>query len=310
LAPGAAAEPAGEVSAVASADEAASVESPLGRARAALSATDAELAALLAARAEALAADAMELDGEIAAKERLRKVQLDKVGLRQAEAERAAAEQRAAQKAETIAGIEVLLAQRDAAGSQLAAHVEGADQCFVRLVELGREIRAKWQFAPHDANPAMLTEAAIAAAIPHEFFRLTARPHPLGGKIVTDSLPSFPAASKAERFEDAQRPEAIKPLAKKLEVASALASRVMREGFSTNKLSAIPSSASPGDAGQSAPAANAIEPLPSVSPIRAAPNPELSKLLARQNQLASRDMSPDDEAEYAANGEAIKALSA
>jgi hypothetical protein len=296
------------------ADVTPAADGPLQRAQASLAATDAELSALLAARAEALAADddvrAMELDGEIAAKERLRKVQLDKVGLRQAEAERAATEQRAAQKAETIAGIEALLAQRDEAGAELAAHIGDADRAFVRMIELGREIRTRWQFAQHDANPAMLTENALVQAIPHEFYRLTARPHPLGGKILTDQLPGFPAASKAERFEDAQMPAKITPLVRKLEAASALASRVMREGFSTNRLSVIPSGpASPADAGQSTAPATAAEPLPQVSPIRAEPNPELSRLLSRQNQLVSRAMSEADEAEYAENGRQIAAMS-
>jgi hypothetical protein len=285
-------------------------ESALGKARSALAQTDGELATLLAARDEALAADddvrAMELDGEIAAKERLRKVQVDKVGLRQAEAERTAAEQRAAAKAEIIAGIEALLAERDAAGAELAAAIEAADKNFVKLIELGREIRQRWKFSPHDANPCLLTENTLALAIPHEFFRLTARVHPLGGKIVTDMVPSFPAGSKAERIEFAMEPSKITPLAKKLEAASALASRVMRSGFSTSQLSVIPSStASPDEARPSN-----IEALPTTSPFKAEPNPELARLLSRQNQLVSRQMSVEDEAEYAANGEAIKALSA
>jgi hypothetical protein len=310
MAPDAPAEVAGEVSEAGPADVPPEPESALARARQALVATDAELLRLAEARDAALVADAddeaIQLYDQIETLQRLRRVQEDKLRLQTAAAERAAAEQRAAAKAETIAAIEGLLSQRDEAGAALSAAIEAADKAFVRLVELGREVRQRWQFSPHDANPAMLTEGALSLAIPHEFYRLTARPHPLGGKILTDFMPSFPSGSKAERFEDAGLPSKIKPLAKKLEAASALASRVMREGFSTNQLSAIPSSsAPPDDTGQSN-----VEPLPQVSPFKAEPNPELARLLSRQNKLASRQMSDEDEAEYAANGEAIKALSA
>jgi hypothetical protein len=308
MARGEATEPADESAASVAADVPAP-ETPLSKARSALAETDAELARLAAERDGALLrdddAEAVRLDGEVEKLQRLRRAHVDKVALREREAERAAAEQRTAAKAETIAGIEALLAERDAAGAELAASIEAADKAFVRLVELGREIRQRWQFAPHDANPAMLTENALLLAIPHEFYRLTARPHPLGGNVLPDHLPSFPAGSKAERIEEAGLPAKIKPLAKKLEAASALASRVMREGFSTNQLSAIPSSAaSMGGASQTD-----VEPLPQVRPFKVAPNPELARLLMRQNQLASRQMSDEDEAEYAANGEAIKELS-
>jgi hypothetical protein len=59
-----------------------------------------------------------------------------------------------------------------------------------------------------------------------------------------------------------------------------------------------------------------VEPLPTrageSSPVArqsAAPNPELARLLSRQNMLAMRDMSPADEAEYAENGRQIAAMS-
>jgi hypothetical protein len=284
-------------------------ESPLARAQQALQETAEQLKALTARRREVLLTgsdeDVAAVDAEIEAAQRVQRTRTDRVAvlLEHAAAEAAAA--RAAARSETIVAIEALLAERDAAGAELAISIEAADKSFVRLIELGREIRQRWQFAPHDANPAMLSENALLMAIPHEFYRLTARPHPLGGKVLPDHLPSFPAGSKAERIEEAGLPSKIKPLAKKLEAASALASRVMREGFSTNQLSVIPSSAaSPGDTGQSN-----VEALPQVSPFKAAPNPELARLLSRQNQLASRDMSPDDEAEYAENGRQIAALS-
>jgi hypothetical protein len=302
-------EPADESVASVAADVTPAAESPLGKARSALAETDGELARLAAERDAALLRDddveAVRLDGEVEKLQRLRRAHVDKVALREREAERAAAEQRAVAKAEIIAGIELLLSERDRIGGELSANIEAADKSFIRLIELGREIRQRWQFAPHDANPAMLSENALLLAIPHEFYRLTARPHPLGGKVLPDFVPSFPAGSKAERIEEAGLPSKIKPLAKKLEAASALASRVMREGFSTNQHSAIPSSAaSPGDTGQSN-----VEALPTTSPFRAEPNPELARLLERQLVLAMRD-DPASEAEYIANGARVAALSA
>jgi hypothetical protein len=292
-----------------SADVSPADEGPLGRAQVALQEVVEQLKALTARRREVLLTGSDEevaaVDAEIEAAQRVQRTRTDRVAVLLEHAAEEAAAARAAVPSETIVAIEALLANRDAAGAELAASIEAADKAFVRLIELGREIRQRWQFSPHDANPAMLTENALSLAIPHEFYRLTARPHPLGGKVLPDFVPSFPAGSKAERIEEAGLPSKIKPLAKKLEAASALASRVMREGFSTNQLSVIPSSiASPADA-----APSNVEPLPQLSPFKVAPNPELARLLSRQNQLASRDMSPDDEAEYAENGRQIAALS-
>jgi hypothetical protein len=304
------AEPAGEASALAVAD-AASPETPLSRAQIVLRETDDLLRALAVRRREVLLTgsddDVEVLDHEIEATQRLQRTRTDRVSVLLEHAAEEAAAARAAARSETIAAVEVLLAQRDEAGAELAAHIEGADKAFLRMITLGREIRQRWQFQQHDASPSMLTEAAIAAAIPHEIYRIGSRPHPLGSKIVADSMPSYPGG-KAERFEDAQRPEAIKPLVKKLAEASALASRVMREGFSTNRLSVIPTS-TPSTADNSAVASN-IGPLPQTSPIKAQPDPELARLLARQNQLVNGPMDAAADAEYELLSAQIRARSA
>jgi hypothetical protein len=305
-------ESAGEPIETGAADVTLDPETPLGKARSALAETDAELARLAAERDAALLrdddAEAVRLDGEVEKLQRLRRAHVDKVALREREAERAAAEARAAARSETIASVELLLGERDRVGAELSAGIEASDKAFTRLIELGREIRAKWQFAPHDANPAMLTENSLSLAIPHEFYRLTARPHPLGGRLVVDSLPSFPAASKAEKFEDAGLPSKIKSLSEKLAIGSTLASRVMREGFSTNQLSVIPTS-TPSTADNSAVASN-IGPLPQTSPIKAQPDPELARLLARQNQLVNGPMDAAADAEYELLSAQIRARSA
>jgi hypothetical protein len=303
-------EPADESVASVAADVTPVADSALARAQQALQETTELLKALTVRRREVLLTgsdeDVAAVDAEIEAAQRVQRTRTDRVAVLLEHAAEEAAAARAAARSETIAGIELLLSERDRIGGELSASIESADRAFVRLVELGREIRQRWQFAPHDANPALLSENAIAQAVPHEIFRLTARPHPLGGKILTDHVPSFPAASKAERIEHAQQPEKIRPLVSKLADASALASKVMRTGFSTNQLSAIPSgSASPGEARPSN-----VEPLPTTSPFKAEPNPELARLLSRQNQLANKQtMTDEDEAEYAANGRQIAAIS-
>jgi hypothetical protein len=305
-------EPAGEVSATAPADEPAAAETPLSRAQIALQETAEQLKALTARRREALLTGTDEevaaVDAEIEATQRLQRTRSDRVSVLLEHAAEEAAAARAAARGETIAAVEELLAQRDEAGAVLSAAIEASDKAFIRLIELGREIRQRWQFAQHDANPAMLTENALVQAVPHEFYRLTARPHPLGGKIVTDQLPSFPAASKAERFEDAMMPSKIRPLTEKLSQATALAVRAMKEGFSTNQLSVIPSS-TPSTGVSDTPVSN-VEPLPQTSPIKAQPDPELARLLARQNQLVNGPMDAAADAEYELLSAQIRARSA
>jgi hypothetical protein len=300
---------AGEISAPAPADVAPDAESPLGRARSALATTDAELARLAGERDAALLADddagAIELDRQIEAVQRLRKAHADKVALRQREAERAAAAARSAEKVETIVGIEQLFAERDRLAGMLSEHIAGADAAFRGLFEISHEIRRRWPFAAHDLAAMQVADGPLALAVQHEIYRLAGRPHQPGAPVGDHKPPSFPGG-RAERLEHALQPDKIEPLAKKLEVASALASRVMREGFSTNQLD--PAQAGPAAVEQSAPTVTGPDPAP--SPFNGTPNPELAQVLSRMNALSSRQMSDEDEREYQELGRKVQELSA
>jgi hypothetical protein len=305
---GEATEPADTSGETGAADVPSEAESSLAKARAALLATDEELARLATERDAALLrdddAEAVRLDGEVEQLQRLRRAHVDKVALREREAERAAAEQRAAERAGAISAVEGLLGERDRVGGELAAAIDRADKCFVRMLELAREVKAAWSFASHDHAPALLADSAVLRELTHEIYRVAARPV-APGAMIAPAAPSFPGG-KFERIEHALLPSKIRPLTEKLAEASEFASRCMRDGFSSNQLSpALSGAASPGDTGQSN-----IEPLPQVSPFKAEPNPELAKVLARMNALASRQMSEDDERLYQELGRKCQELSA
>ena len=170
---------------------------PLSKARSELAATDAELAALLSARAEALAADndarAMELDGEIAAKEKLRKVRLDRVNLRQAEVSQAAAREREARHEAKILAAEALVAERTRLAGRLANQVAVADRTFVKLLAVNRALATAWAWQPTIHGGAILLgDSAMLAALKNEIYRTGARPSALGGLPDHPLGPSFP----------------------------------------------------------------------------------------------------------------------
>jgi hypothetical protein len=294
-------------------------DGPLQRAQASLAATDGELSALLDARAVALAADddvrAMELDGEIAAKERLRKVQLDKVGLRQAEAQREAAAQAVQVREAQIVEVSHLFEARDAAVADLRDHLVAAEAAFRRVHELGQAARAAWPW-PHGRVGATLTAASdLTQAVSAFLFKIGGRPSQTGGLHQASVPPAFPGG-RCPQISLLQTPDRLPDLVAQYRDASRYASDVMRNvrvPVPPEPLSkgAVSSSASPGDA-----APSNVEPLPTrtgndfpVAPQGAVPNPELARLLSRQNMLAMRDMSPADEVEYAEIGQQIAAIS-
>ena len=309
VAPAEAADATGETGA---ADVTPAPEGALARAQASLAANDADIARLVEQRNRLLLQDEVDedevgrIDDELARHQRRQRIMSDRLVLLAAEAQRAAAEQRAAQKAETIAGIEALLAERDRLGSALTDAITAADAAFQGLFEIGHEVRRRWPFAAHDLAAMMVADGPLALAVQFEIFRLAGRPHLPGAPVGDHKPPSFPGG-RAERLEYALQPEKIEPLAKRLGAGSAVASRVMREGFSTNQLD--PAQANPGVAGQSGAPVNTTT-MSSAAPQSSAPNPELAQVLARMNALASRQMTPDDEAEYQLLGRKCQELSA
>jgi hypothetical protein len=314
MTPGAPAEPAGEPTETGAVDVTPAPETALGKAQTALAATDGELSALLAARAEALTADddirAMELDGEIAAKERLRKVQLDKVGLRQAEAQREAAAQAVQAREAQIVQTEHLFVSREAAVADLRDHLVAAEQAFRRVHELGQAARAAWPW-PHGKTGATLTAPSdLTQAVSSFLFKIGGRPTQTGGQHQANVPPAFPGG-RCPKIEWLQTPDKLPDLAAVYREASRYASDVMR-GVRVDAVPASP--ASPGVAAQSddaQSAATVIAPLPppQAAPQKTEPNPALAKILARQAVLAMRD-DPASEAEYIANGELVRELSA
>lgn len=296
-------------------------ESALAKAVAVLATTDAELSALLSARAEALAADddarAMELDRAIAAKQQLRTVQLDKVNLRQAEASQAEVREREARHEAKIAGVEALIAERTRLAARLAGYVAVADRTFVKLLSVNRSLATAWAWRPTTHGGAVLLgDRPMLAALRNEIYRVAGRPNPLGGQPDHPDGPGFPGGHP-ELLQWAQSPEkSSAPMVDKFRLASDAASSIMRVGRVVNAVPEQPdgplqtsSSAPPGDAAEAPPQS------PPVAAVAAGPNvpsisPEIAKLLARQNALAMRDMSEADEREYQENSRLIQEMSA
>jgi hypothetical protein len=299
---------------------------PLGRAQSDLAATDSELSALLSARAEALAADddarTMDLDVEIAAKERLRTVQLDKVNLRQAEASQAEARERAARHEAEIVAVEALIAERTQLAGRLAKLVSLSDRAFVSLLAANRKIAAAWAWQPgsHDGG-VLLGDGRVLLALRHELFRIGHRPAGTGGQLGHPDGPPFPGGSP-ELLQWTEMPEkSALPMTEKFEQASRAASQIMRVGRVIDAVPEQPAApatstvSSPAPISDAAPASPGVapqaeapvtEPLPSTSPFKATRNPKLAALLRKQLELSMQD--GVDEA-YAQVGREIAALS-
>jgi hypothetical protein len=134
-----------------------------------------------------------------------------------------------------------------------------------------------------------------------------------GGVLDTRPL-SFPGG-EPERVELLYQPERTRALVDKLADATATAGRIMRTGRNDPELcqgvagfheeqAAPPGVGTNGHAARLASGDAAAKPVPTP-----APNPELSRLLLRQNELAEMpEMDAAAEAEYAANARAIAEL--
>jgi hypothetical protein len=281
-------------------------ETALAKAQAALAANDQAIAGLVAERNALLLQDEVDeaaverIDGELARHQRRQKTLTDRLSLLAAEAQRAEAEQAAQAREAKITETERLFIERDAAVADLKDHLVAAEAAFRRVHQLNLEARAGWEWPHGRAGGTLTTVPDLVREVSSFLYKIGGRPAPLGGQFPVNVPPAFPGA-KCPKIELLQLPDKLPDLVAQYRDASRFASDVMRG----SKIDAAPPSpASPGDAGQSN-----VEPLPQVSPFKAAPNPELARLLQRQNQLASRDMSATDEAEYEANGRLIQELS-
>jgi hypothetical protein len=262
----------------------------LEQARADHASANAKLNELETARAAALLADedgkAVALDAEIEQQQRLVRGFHDKIGLLEGEAAKEANERRVREHAALIGRIEKKLAERDAAGAELADAIKKADQAFRRMIDAGQAAIAAWPWASHDVHPCMLSPGSITTAIQHELYRVGGRPQLLGGQIEKPGAGVHFPGGRSPSIQLAGLPERIKPLRDVLHESSALASRIMRTGKSTSHIEVVAAPASvPVSTNGGAPA----------------PRPDaelrLGQLLKEQARL-SEDVSPQGEAEY------------
>jgi hypothetical protein len=280
--------------------------SRLDAAHDALGETNKKIAALDAAKVDALLADRDDQAAQCEAKaqelKRLASVQNEKIRLLQAEAERQAAEYRARERLAKIERNEATLTERAALAAEATAGIEQADQAMRRMCELNRNIRAAWNWETSDVQACLLADGPIISAIEHELFRVGHRPFLGGGMDGSGVGLSFPGG-RAPRLELRDVPGRQPPLADVMRTAGECASKVMRSGVSTS---------SPDFAALAAPVTNgngAAVPQPATASIETSPPPgasatTLAELLARQNTLAA---DPSREAEYL---EVVKQISA
>jgi hypothetical protein len=303
-------------------------ESALQRAQAAMAGNDADIARLVTERNGLLVRDEVDeaaiahIDDELAQRQRRQRTLSDRLALLAAEARRAEAEQAAQVHEAKIIEAERLFISRDAAVMDLRDHLVAAEQAYRKVYELGVAARAAWPWEHGRAGGTLTAAHDLTREVSSFLYRIGGRPAQLGGQFPTNVPPSFPGA-KCPKIELLQLPDKLPDLAAEYRLASKYASDVMRglrvdavpTPSATSGLHAVASfesptsaPASPGVTGQSD--SIVIAPLPTVSPFKAVYNPELSKILERQNALASRAMSDADEREYQENCRMIQELSA
>jgi hypothetical protein len=154
----------------------------------------------------------------------------------------------------------------------------------------------------------------LTQAVSSFLFKIGGRPTQTGGQHQANVPPAFPGG-RCPKIEWLQTPDRLPDLVAEYRLASKYASDVMRNVTRVDAVPAspamngaahphLPANASPAEAGQSS-----VGPPPQAAPQKAEPNPALARILARQAVLAMRD-DPASEAEYIANGELVRELSA
>jgi hypothetical protein len=261
--------------------------------------------------------DVAAVDAEIAAAQHLQRTRSDRVEALTEESERAATEQRARDRETAIAQIEARFRRRDKLAARLASLVKSADAAFVQLCVANHGIMDAWPWQHGHVGAALLGDGDVALALSHELFRVGGRLPPGGGSPNPHPAPTWPGA-KCSQLEFIMMPERTTSMVDKFAMASAAAGRILRSGRNDplpvmNGATAPPVPAEPAQPTEAAPVASADEPAPlkiAVPFERSSREIEISSLLVRQNELASKiEMTEADEAEYAANGERIRALS-
>jgi hypothetical protein len=217
--------------------------------------------------------EAVELATEIENLRRLADGHRDKIKLLQDAARVEEEERRVKEKTGLIERIEKKLAARDSAGKELADAVAAADRAFRKLIDVGLEVTAAWNWPPSEVPACLLSHGAIAAALTHEMYRIGGRPMLGGGQVEAPHAGIHFPGAKPPRHELVHLREKIVPLTTVLKEATAHASNILRGKRPGAQVDVSVSAPSP------APAANG-----NGGP-RTAPQESLGKLVERQRQM-------------------------
>jgi hypothetical protein len=209
----------------------ADVQGQIEAARKSLDGINDQVAERSRVRAERLVDDAAdmdavaEIDREIAALRKRAGLFAERIRGLQTQVDRLEAEQRAREHQQLIERIEKRLAERDAAGAELAKCVLAAEKAFRRLLDLNDQISASWPFTALDRITGVLVDRAAVSALQHEIFRIGHQSF-IGGNSAIVYRPSFPGG-KSPDHRLLGLPEAVKPLTDVLREASAFAASIM-----------------------------------------------------------------------------------
>jgi hypothetical protein len=254
----------------------------------------AKLNELETARATALLADddtkAARLDGEIEQQRRLMRGFGDKINLLQEAAAEEERQRKVKERQGLIDRIEVKLQLRDRAGAELAEAVAKADAAFRKMIDIGLEIQAAWNWQAHDLPACLLSHAAITHALTAELYRVGGRPMMGGGQVEKPHAGIHFPGAKCPRFELVHMQDKITPFADVLKQATAHASNILR-----GKPIAAPIDVS-------VPVTTNGQ---GEAPQRTDAEARLASLLKRQAELAE-DLSPAGEVAYRAQMEFVR----
>jgi hypothetical protein len=203
------------------------------------------------ARAKAILADAddtaRKLDIELENLRRDARIQRDRIQLLEAEAAEKERERKVREKADLIGRIEKKLAARDTAGKELADAIAKADKAFRRLIDIGIEVHAAWNWPASDVPACLLSHGAISAALSHEMYRIGGRPMLGGGQVEAPHAGIHFPGARVPRFELTHMQEKIVPLTAVLQQATAHASNILRGKRSPDIAAPAPVPAMNGD---------------------------------------------------------------
>jgi hypothetical protein len=272
-----------------------SATSRIEAARLALEESNRKLAELNERRNQCLLKDdnagAVELGIELANLRLTTRAHEDKIALLREAAAREEQERRAQEKEAQIGKIEKLLAGRDVAGRELADAVAAADRAFRKVIDIGVEAQAEWNWPPSDIPACLLSHAAISHALQAEMYRIGGRPMLGGGQVEAPHAGIHFPGARVPRHELVNLQEKIVPLTAVLQEATAHASNIMRgKRLDTEVDVAVSAPATNGNAG-TVPVSNDQGESPSRTPARE----RLGVLLKQQAELAE---DPTREAEY------------